>query len=343
MRYRSIVVATVCAAAWLSAGEAERAHAQPSLREPGSVLIYPLFDSGPGAATLIQLTNTNRARSYCQQTDTRAGDVRVRLDYVDPTLSEPYTRYEFLVPGDSLTVLAGEHAPDPVSGYVVVSALDPEKLEPFDFDFLIGSAIVAESAWNVAWTYAPYSFRAIPESGDICDREPTDPAGDDDGALDFDGVEYDLFPRELVIDTFFEHGGRFNSQLALVSFIPEEYASELSFLFWNNVEQKFSRALIIDRWWRGSLREVSAIVEGLGGDEEELVREIETGFCTIEGKAALDENEDRVPEYGRPPILGVFMRTLSSGTTAVGSAIAGNGALDGLEFDRGNLDPQETR
>jgi len=337
MRYRAICFALLSclAAAWI--GLPQPARAQPSLREPGSVLIFPMVDSGRGAVTAIQITNTNRSGQYCPSTDTRAGQVVIHYEYVDPMNEYHFDRFEFLDAGDSLIVLADEHAPETTRGFVVVTALSPFDLEPFDFDYLIGSAHVAQSGLNRVWRYSPYGFRAVPESTDPCNRVHPDALADGDGALDFDDVEYDRFPAELVADSFFEQNDRFGSQLVLMSLAPEDLTSAVKFLFWNNVEQKFSRSFNFICWWNGALSEISAIAEGLGGDGEELgVDGVETGWVSFTPNRLVDGSGNPVGTVV-PPILGVFGQFITGQDFATGHALHYSGTIDGLEL-KGDAD-----
>ena len=57
---RTFVTATAGAVAMIIGGSAI---AQPSHLQPASVLIYPLFDSQPQSATVINVTNTNEDRT----------------------------------------------------------------------------------------------------------------------------------------------------------------------------------------------------------------------------------------------------------------------------------------
>ncbi len=316
------------------------AGAQPSLREPGSVLVFPLFDSSPGAATVIHITNTNRSTTYCEQTDELEGNVVVEYRYVDSILElgiDPIL--EEIDAGGTISVIADRHASLATTGYLVVTALDPTTREPADFDWLIGSAIVTRAGLNQAWKYTPYAFRSIPESADPCDLTPTDVDGD--FARDFDGVEYDAFPDRLVLDSFFQERDPFENELVLMSFVPTEYVSRVSFLFWANIEVKFSRQTEFRGWRAVPLSSISAIAENLGGDREELgIDEVELGYLTVRGTNVVDDNEAPVPELGRPAILGMFVQTLRNRSFAVGSVLHGEGALDGLEFPEGDLDPQ---
>ncbi len=319
------------------------ASAQPSLHEPGSVLVFPYFDSTDGATTLLQITNTDRRVGYCEATDQREGDIVLEYRYCDPLNDEDHPAFEFLVPGDTATVIAEQHDPLSKIGFVVVTALGPTTLEPVDFDHLIGSAVVALGGSNRLVKYGAYSFRAPATSEDLCDRTRTD--ADGDGARDFDGVEYDFFPETLVLDQFFEEDeerGRFDSQIAFMHLVPEPYSAVARVLFWNNIEQKFSRTLVLDSsFWMGSLSDISAIVNNFGGDEEELgFEDVETGWATFEASRAIDEDENPVPGIPRSPVLAVFLQTVTNTSFTTSRVLPSVGTIDGLEYPEGDGDPQ---
>ena len=75
------------------------ASAQPVHLQPGSALVFPLYDSSPGTGTVICVTNTNDSNIYCNETDFRRGDVVLHYVYVDGETCFEFDRYEFLTPG----------------------------------------------------------------------------------------------------------------------------------------------------------------------------------------------------------------------------------------------------
>ncbi len=323
----------------------QAAFAQPRHLQPGSVLVFPLYDSAPGAGTVICVTNLNDSRIYCPDSDYREGDIMVHYQYIDGTTWREFDRFEFLTPGDTTCVIADQHNPEQDAGFVVLSAVDPQDMtRKVDFDHLIGSCVVVQSGLNFLWSYTPYSFRAAADSSDACDLDSTDV--DEDGAIDFDGTEYDVFPRDLFIDSFFEEDGTFTNQLTLLSMAGATYETEVNFLFWNNIEDKFSRSYRFTCWSQGALSDISAIVTNLGGDEEELGQgTIETGWASLSGGRILDGSGNPVldedDDQAIAPILGVFAQFITSTDFAAGHALHYRGTLDGLEFIVGDGDLQD--
>jgi hypothetical protein len=312
------------------------AAAEPVHLQPGSVLIFPLYDSTPGAGTLFCVTNVNTSNLYCPESDYREGDVLLHYQYVAGDNCFEFDRYEMLTPGDTLCVIADLHNPEAEKGFLVVSAADPETLEKETFDFLIGSAIVVQSDLNILWSYTPYAFLGgVPYVP--CGVGWTDNDGDE--ALDFNNVEYSTFPRSLMLDMFFEERPVFMNQLTLMSTTGQDYIAEVNFWFWNNIEERFSRTFKFVCWWSGMLSEISQVVTDLGGDEEEMgAPPIQNGWIQIEGNRILDLAGNPVDlGDGVPPILGVFAQFITTSDFAAGRALQYSyEEIDGLEILNGN-------
>ncbi|MBI3844674.1 MAG: hypothetical protein HY292_08565 [Planctomycetes bacterium] len=285
------------------------------------------------------MTNTNDDRTYCPDDDFRAGDVVLHYVYIDGATWREFDRFEPLTPGDTLSVLADNHNPEMDNGFLTVKALDPVTLEAIDFDYLIGSAIVVQSDFNFLWGYTPYAFRgnADDDTQTDCSRIPTD--ADGDGLVDFDGSEYDEFPAELFIDSFFEERGSFGNQLVLLATAGQDYVNDISFLFWNNREQKFSRNFKFTCWVSTNLKSISNVAGRLNGDPNELGKApVQTGWVDIKGSRVLDlaGNVAIDPEGAdlsvEAPILGVFMQTITGSAFSAGHALHYTGAVDGLDL-----------
>lgn len=313
------------------------ASAQPSHLQPGSALVYPLFDSAPGSGTVICVTNLNTNTEYCDLTDVRQGDILLHYIYVDGELCIEFDRFEYLTPGDTLCVVADKHNPEGEAGFLMIVALDPTTQEMVEFDELIGSAIIVQSGLNFLWSYTPYSFSGGDgTSADPCALDITDI--DDDDALDFDGIEYSEFPEMLMVDSFFEETGNFDNQLTLMSTGGAVYSTAIDLLFWNNVEDKFSRSFDFNCWWSGRLSDISLIAQGLGGDKEELgAPPVETGWVSITPRRLIDGAGNPVGT-AVPGVLGVFAQFITSADFAAGHALHYTGNMDGLELLVGNGD-----
>jgi hypothetical protein len=290
--------------------------AQPVHLQPGSVLIYPLFDSRAQSATVINLTNTNEDRANCGN-GFRQGDVLAHYVYYGQEagggICLEFDRFENLTPADTLSVLASDHNPEGEVGFLTISANDPESGDLIDFDFLIGSAYVANAALDIMWAYTPYPFEGLGSiDTDNCGRDVIARAGD---ALLFDGSDYSAFPDVLYLDSFFEEqDGVFDNVLTLMSTSGQDYINEIDVLTWNNKEDKFSRTFKFVCHTSVELSQISAIARNLGGDEDEFAKE--TGWMKFNGRAVLDLAGNPAPTVATPAILGVFVQIVRSDFTA---------------------------
>ncbi|MBI3844582.1 MAG: hypothetical protein HY292_08085 [Planctomycetes bacterium] len=304
--WRLVLAGSLALVAGTALGPA--AFAQPVHAQPGSILIFPLFDARPHKGTLISVTNTNQSTLHCANDRTqRQGDVDVLYTYIDGETCLEFNVTEHLTPGDTLTVFADQHNPESNFGWLWVDARDPVSGDPIDFDFLIGSAIIVDTDLDFLFSYTPYPFRGLPngDSGpgtDACGREFTDV--NEDSFADFDGVEYDFFPDELLLDQFFQENGPFADEVTLMS--TEVQQTSVTLLTKNNREQSFSRSLTFDCWTRGPLGLISNVFGQLGGDPNELKtsqgQSLQTGWIRFRSN---------------DPMLGVFMHNVT-GTSLAG-------------------------
>ncbi len=300
------------------------AQAQPTHLMPGSALVFPNYNVSKGEGTIVCITNTNTDETYCEDEDFKAGDVVVHYIYIDGDNWLEFDRYELLTPGDTFCIISGRHLPDGGRGFLVAVACDPTDIDTrIKFDYLIGSAVVVESQANMLWQYTPYSFIGRPTIGEpaACARVTTDISPTDD-YMDFDGLEYSEFPGMLYVDSFFEESGQFDDRLTLMSLSGANYTNELSLLFWNNVEQKFSRTFRFTCWWTGQLTEISSIAGNLGGTpgDDAGTGNFQNGWLSIEPRKVLDGAGNPV-EDAVPAILGVFRTRIGTSAFAAGKAL----------------------
>ncbi len=293
------------------------ASAQPMHLEPSGALVFPLFDSRPQSATVINVTNTEEDRTV-ETNQFLAGDVRIHYVYYGKnadgsTVCLEFDRFEFLTPADTISVIASEHNPEGEVGFLTVTAQDPESGDPLDENFLIGSAYVANAGLDIMWCYTPYSFQT---NGAISTPPP----------MNFDDSHYDSFPREIFIDSFFEEeAGVFENQLSLMSTSGQDYINEIDVFTYNNKEDRFSRTFKFVCHTTVALSEISSIVTNLGGDPNEFAKE--TGWMKLRGRTILDLAGNSISGSAIPAILGVFVQIVRSDFTA-GHALHYNGSLN---------------
>ncbi len=289
-------------------------------RKPGSVLVYPIHRSGSGdpgleggegfAATFftaICVTNTNLIPSIFQNP---GGTTGVHFEYVNvtpdpdplktlvPLFCQVQNQHELLTPADTKCVLTSCHNPAPFNsfreGYVVVSAEDPTFPigTKWAFDYLIGSEVFVSSIGGM------YILNAVPfkagnggggEGGSLAEGDHTDL--DNDGQLDFDGIEYEPMPAELYLDSFIAISG---SSLTLSNFTGGfDFIANISIDIWNDSEQAMSQTLGFKCWFEERLTDLSLfftqpfLLSNMPNDPTELditcdsVADLETGWARI--------------------------------------------------------------
>jgi hypothetical protein len=327
MYCRAQAAVSLSATVLLLLSGATGAQAQPRHAEPGSVLIFPLFDARDNHGTILTVTNRNLSRRGCSGGFTQ-GDVLLHFLFFgfdeNRRRCNEFDDVQQLTPGDTITKIASHIDPENDAGWLWVEAEDPITGDPIEFNYLIGSAVAVDEVDHVMFGYTPFVFRGLPDQpGDgagltPCGHRITDLDGD--GRADFDGQEYDFFPRTLLLDSFLEEGNgnpRFRSELVLLS-TNFDRPTQLAFGIWNNREQRFSRSMSIDCFFRDSLRAVSSVVTNLGGDPNEIIRKgqraAQAGWLEVSG------------DHG---ILGVFMQQVEGECFSQGRELQFEGQFGG--------------
>jgi hypothetical protein len=296
--------------------------------EPASLLLFPFYDARPGGSlTIHTITNINWNRLKAEN-DFLAGDVLLHFFYVDGADCLHFDRFEFLTPGDTLSVIAGDHNPEGNFGYLIVKAMDPETELPVDFDFLVGDQLVVDARGNFVWNLPPIAFRALADErlDGAAARSVTGYAftdlpindGDNDGKADFNGYEYAYFPDQLILSSFFETNARSDTELVLLTPLDPMARVTVNFWIFNNTETRFSRSFQFSCFWAGSLADISNIVSNLEGDPGELpLPGVQTGWAVIDGRRAWLGDNILTDDA---PIIGFAIQKFSGGGRQVGTA-----------------------
>jgi uncharacterized repeat protein (TIGR01451 family) len=201
-----------------------------STTQKGSFIVFPKIEIKWNASgEVIQDT-------FLDMTNDFPGAVRVQLFFVDGdcciwldnaiTLTQNQPIYWSALTGDGgvtqlspFTVLGrGVRDPDPrnpggrvLRGYVVGWAVNPITNREINWNHLKGDAVVVNYAEKSAWEYNAWAFQA---KVGVAGQELLEPFGQ----LDFDGVEYEFAPAELLLD-FYSVGtifqGGFNRQATI--------------------------------------------------------------------------------------------------------------------------------
>jgi len=307
-----------------------------SLHEPGSLLIFPLFDSGDSRTTIITVTNINPDHSDSDCRNYARGEVLLHYVYID---SEDWTLSdtdELLSPNDTLSVFARDHNPNQQKGFLIIYAQDPVDYSLIDFDHLIGSAIIVNTAFDFKWSYLPISFSARGNGGESeCGHYRVNGDWESDD-LHFDGKHYDSFPNTLLLNEFFGEGSppdhpdlSFSNKLYMMS--TSSGVTPIDLLGWNNNEKRFSRTFSFVCWLETTLGDITgAVTQGnlsRDGNPDEL-RGVATGWL----KFVPDQS------YGPVGILGIFAQQadIRGATFATGfnlhfaKLVDGPGGLNGI-------------
>ncbi|MFO0985475.1 MAG: hypothetical protein U1E76_27710 [Planctomycetota bacterium] len=255
-------------------------------RHPGSLLLFPLFDSRPGSLSVITVTNTNTDKSYDPATNLQKGTVDVEYRYIDYYTCAEFNRTERLTPTDTLSVIAAAHNGQQVLGYVYVFAKNTQTRVPISFNYLVGEAICLIGIDACDFAVSPYVFNGVPAEGQATDV-------DNDGVRDLDGVEYEPAPAELIFPRFFGQGV-FSSTLVLINLTGgTKFLATADFLIYNDNEQTFSaeyqfgcQAIIPLSQVSGAFN--NSFLATTSNDPDELVGlpTIETGWFHVNGGVA---------------------------------------------------------
>jgi hypothetical protein len=287
------------------------------------VLVFPVHRSGSTFVTIVSVTNT------CTLPMTPVsfgGATTVHYEYVNtvPNPMDPqiplnciiFDRYEFLTPADTFSVLTSCHNAVGFAGqegFLVVSAQNPALFDvPWDFDHLIGSELVVNASGGM------YAVSALPFKALTQPFWPTDV--NLNGALNFDGVEYEAIPDVLYIDNFIALAG---SQLALLSLTGGPMTTNvLYFDVWNDNEFPMSTTKVMGCWFDQPLVNVSPLFaesflkNNTPHDPNELdltcsgVGGIETGWARIESLGVFLSGGIQVSPDGA--VLGCITAGLTS-------------------------------
>ncbi len=282
--------------------------AQAEGRNPGSVLIYPIYDSQPGSGTVISITNVKNDPTFNANQNLN-GVVDVHFIYIDGEYWTEFNRFERLTPNDTFTCLSNVHNPNSEVGFLYAIALDPSTQQPVSHNHLIGDEIVADGSGNWLYGFDAIAFKCLAAEGD---------AGDANGneLIDLDGVEYEAVADEMLISSFIADDV-VTPMLVLVSLIPDDnFETRLDFAIYNNNEFEFSAEhafrcfdvvdlIDIDESFGDSFlgdTNVDTTPNGLALGT--------TGWARIDGDEAVDVVGNEAKRMD-PPFVGAFAQSLS--------------------------------
>lgn len=256
-------------------------------RNPGSLIVFPEFDSTPGRSTLLTLTDVNP--------DPQNGVVRVEIVFVNGgttgSLCSETNATVLLTPNDTLSFLASALNPNAQKGYAYAFAKNVQG-QAVAFDWLVGDNFLFDGVTAFDYTVNPYSFRAIQPLG-----TPTDK--DHDGIRDLNGIEYEMSPGKILVPRFVAQSATYQSQLVLINLTGgAQFTSTLNFLIYNDNEEVFSKNYSFRCWTKVPLTTISTIFtqsflhDFTNQAPGELIgaTTVETGWFEIDGGLASSTN-----------------------------------------------------
>ncbi len=273
---------------------------------PGSVLVFPAHHTDATRITCIAVTNTSPSQSVNALFRYVTSGEDLFTSNASRDCKELY-RAELLTPSDTVAVTTNCHAAGggDAHGYLIVSAKSTLTGQSADLDYLVGHALIFDSApgFGGVITYLPASYAGL--SGD---GQPTD--ADFDGRLDFDGIEYEQLPDDLYIDSFLGLGG---SRLSLINLTGDNDATvSVQFYIFNDNERAFSATFSFQCWFEQPLTSISAafsegfLLANLPNDPGEIdidcdgIQDVESGWAQVSGLSAFGN----FSSVSNPPLLG---------------------------------------
>jgi len=283
------------------------------LAVPGSLLVFPCFDSFRGAKSLVTVTNTN--------TDSESGNIKIEYVYINGYNCLETNRTRTLTPGDTITVVPAADNPNYQQGYLYVFAKNATTGKAMSFNHLVGATLTLAAEDAKDYALAPVVYEAVGADG-------ADTDADNDGRRDLDGTEYEQVADELVIPRFLGQGyfnagntlnnGSADSKLVLINMSGgQAFEAFVDMLAWNDNEEPFSANYNFRCWVKVPLLQISGIFSNdfLLSTNHALnevyvgstgVPQVETGWLWIDGALA----NSSAATIDDPAILAALIETI---------------------------------
>jgi len=278
--------------------------AQADGLNPGSLLIYPEYDTTGGRDTLITVTNVSSS-------DT----VSITFEYINtattgPTFCLQTDRHATLTPHDTLTVLVSNHIGTGRKGFAYVFASNAAGDVALSNNSLIGDDLVLDATITAGYSIVPLVFKAKPSP-----NNPTDLDGD--GLRDLNNAEYESGPARILIPRFMgQHSGH-ASELILIGLSGgARFTTLADFVIFNDNEVPLSAQYSFPCWKKVSLLSISGVFgrSFLANNTADAPLEIigqstyEAGWFLVEGHIAQSTSATIL----NPTILAVLVETAGS-------------------------------
>lgn len=285
--------------------------------EPGSLLVMPEFDNHSGNDSFLTVTNVNPTEG-----------VETVWVYVNGQDCLQYERIEYLDPLDTLTLLTSFHNYHPWRGFVYVYARSPQTQEPISFNWLTGACMSINGIDTFGFSARPVVFRSNVPHGESTDL-------DGDGIRDFNGLEYQMLPDQLLFPRFLgQQYGALESDLILINLTGTVYfTADILVELWNDNSQQFNTYFSFACWTRAPLTAVSSaavntFLAATNNDPLEILGDPqwEAGWFSIDGIQAGSETQTIVD----PGLLAILVERFGTHESAVapfGRGMQNNGGL----------------
>ncbi len=317
----------------------------PNYRRPGSLLLYPEFNTRQGELTLVTITNVDCVQNSGQNVD-------VEFVFIDGDDCTEFNRTETLTPCDTLTFLANALNPNQEEGYLYAFAKEYDggapNGTPIAWNHLVGNLMMI-SGFTAGFDYSmnPVVFRSPLGDGNNTDL-------DGDGNRDLDSMEYQPAPNVITIPRYFGQdvgdgnsasGGYFESQLILIGLSGgQQFTTQACFTIYNDNEVVFSNEYEFECWEKPKLLDITPtfanwFLSQTDNDPDEIFghSDRESGWMCIEGCLAYSDSET----IQNPAIYAALIENVGSYSIAdlpFECGIRTNGAL----LPRGQFgDPDE--
>jgi hypothetical protein len=265
---------------------------------PGSLLVFPEYDSSPGSMTLLTVTNTQSSA---------LSSTRVTMVFLNAANCFEFNRAVTLAGNDTFTGLTNSLNTAFARGYVYMYATSPTTGLPWNYNYLIGSELQMSAIDAYSYGYNAFAFEAL--TGLL---QPTDL--DADGIRDLDGIEYSQAPDRLMFPRFLGSTASRSNDLILINLTGgSAFTATVRLTVINDlgtshetVDQSFScwRKDTLDNWTGGRTTNshLHAIVPS-ASDEVLGASSIESGWLEIQGISATSGG----PVLNDPAILGLLI------------------------------------
>lgn len=279
-------------------------------RNPGSLLVYPLFDNTEGVVSVLTVTNTA----------TNVGDVEVEFVYIGrfgpkgrEINCEEFNRVEILTDNDTLTLITTVHNPQQEEGYVYLFAREGVE-NPIVHNWLIGNMLHVNGLEAFEFSVNPVAYEGF--AGDL----------NGNGLRDLDGNEYGTSPAEILVPRFFgqpadKGNSPFDSDLILIDLTGgAAFDTTVDFLIYNDNEEIFSAEYTFHCWEEVNLTDISLIFTNdflrdfTNQDPQEILGapQYESGWFRVRGALA-SSSTTTIPD---PAIYALLTEEAGSGTVA---------------------------